>query len=170
MFTLLALITPALSQRRPLQRRPWLALFFKCSRSNSHRQTYNVGPFNAISRKITPFSAGVIRANQVLNIFSKICERVLHENPTYYVNKFLSKFTDHLVENLTAPIMFLLRLIESWKKSMDQKNFVGAVVWISQKIFILYHMTALLIRCMLIKELRCIFLFIIKKTRKKMLE
>ena len=42
---------------RPLQRRPLLALFFKCSRSNR---------FKAISRKITPFRAGVIKANDVL--------------------------------------------------------------------------------------------------------
>ena len=50
---------------RPLQRRPLLALFFKRSQSNFHRQTYNAGLFNAISRKITPFRAGVIRANKV---------------------------------------------------------------------------------------------------------
>ena len=40
-------------------------LFCKCSRSNSHRQLCNGGLFNAISRKITPLKAGVIRANKV---------------------------------------------------------------------------------------------------------
>ena len=49
----------------PLLHRPLLAV---CSRSNSHRQTYNAGLFNAILRKITPFAAGVIRAKKVFGL------------------------------------------------------------------------------------------------------
>ena len=44
---------------------PLLALFFKCPWSNSYRQTYNAGPYNAISRKISPFGAGIIMAKKV---------------------------------------------------------------------------------------------------------
>ena len=34
------------------------------------KQTYNSGPFNAISREIMPFRAGVIRANKVFGSHS----------------------------------------------------------------------------------------------------
>ena len=36
----------------------------------SHRQIYKAGPFNAISRKITQYGVGVIRANKVLGIIT----------------------------------------------------------------------------------------------------
>ena len=61
----LAFITPAPST-------PALTgVFFKCSRSNSHGQTYNAGPFNVISRRITPFRVGIIRANNVAKDIKK---------------------------------------------------------------------------------------------------
>ena len=50
----------------PLQHRPLLALFFKFTQSNSHRETYCAGPFKDTARKITPFRAGIIKANKVL--------------------------------------------------------------------------------------------------------
>ena len=84
--TLLAFTTPTLSYRRPLQRRPLLALFFKCSRSNSHRQIYNTGPFNAISRKITPFRAGVIKANRVASSTAQYFEKI---GPFYFICQYL---------------------------------------------------------------------------------
>ena len=55
-------LTPAL--------KPSLALFLKCSRSNSHRHTYNAGLFNVISRKTTPYSASVTKANKVCSRFN----------------------------------------------------------------------------------------------------
>ena len=61
-----------------LPHRPLLVLFFKCSRSNSHREAYNAGPFNAISQKITPFRAGIIMANKVINATpEKSCVRTI---------------------------------------------------------------------------------------------
>ena len=66
---------------RLLQRQHLLALFFECSRSNSRRQTYNAGAFNAMSQHITPFRAGVIRANKVCNfIFALDYLIIVHIN------------------------------------------------------------------------------------------
>ena len=59
--TLLVFITQALILRRPLLRRPKLPPFLELPRSNS----YNAGPFNAASPKLTPLTAGVKRANKV---------------------------------------------------------------------------------------------------------
>ena len=44
---------------------------FKCSRSNSHKQTYNAGPFIAKWRKIMPFRADVTRTNKVVTFLKK---------------------------------------------------------------------------------------------------
>ena len=43
----------------------------------------------------------------------------------------------------------LVRLIKSWKKSLDQKMFFGQCLRVCQKLSILYCMTFLLQRCIL---------------------
>ena len=63
----------------------------------------------------------------LLNIFSKLCERFLHENLTNYVNTFLSKFISAYRKSYSTHQVFI-RLIENWKKSQDEKKFVGAVL------------------------------------------
>ena len=62
----------------------------------------------------------------LLNIFSKIYERFLHENLTNYVNTFLSKFISAYHKSYTTNHV-LIRLIENWKNSLDEKKSVGAV-------------------------------------------
>ena len=66
------------------------------------------------------------RPFSLLNIFSKIYERFLHENLTNYVDTFLSKFISAYRKSYSSNHV-LIRLIESWKKSLDHKKFVGAV-------------------------------------------
>ena len=70
----------------------------------------------------------------LLNMFSKICERFLHKNLRNYVNTFLSKFVfaDH---KSCSTNHVLSRLIENWKKSLIDKNFVGAVLMELSKVF-----------------------------------
>ena len=58
-----------------------------------------------------------------LNIFSKIYERFLHENLTNYVNCFLSKFISAYRKSYSSSHV-LIRLIESWKKSLDEKKLL----------------------------------------------
>ena len=69
-----------------------------------------------------------------LNIFTKIYERYLHENLTNYVDTFLSKFISAYRKSYSSNHV-LIRLIESWKKSLDQKKFVGAVLMDLSKAF-----------------------------------
>ena len=61
----------------------------------------------------------------LLNIFSKIYERCLHESLTPFVNSFLSEFISAYRKTYSANHV-LIRLIENWKKSLDQNKFVGA--------------------------------------------
>ena len=56
-------------------------------------------------------------------MFSKIYERVLHENRTNYVNTFLSKFISTYRKSYSTNHA-LVRMIENWKKSLEQKKFV----------------------------------------------
>ena len=56
----------------------------------------------------------------LLNIFSKIYERFKHENPTSYVNSFLSEFISACRK--FCSVYHVLRLIENWKRSLHQIN------------------------------------------------
>ena len=67
-------------------------------------------------------------------MFSKIYEKFLHENLTNYVNTFLSKFISAYRKSYSKNHV-LIRLIENWKKSRDEKRFVGAVLMDLSKAF-----------------------------------
>ena len=56
---------------------------------------------------------------RLLNIYSKIYERFIHENFTPFVNFFLSKFISAYRKTYSTNHV-LIRLIENWKKSLDQ--------------------------------------------------
>ena len=51
-----------------------------------------------------------------------------------YVDAFLSKFISAYRKSYSSNHV-LIRLIESWKKSLDQKNFAGAVLMDLSKAF-----------------------------------
>ena len=74
------------------------------------------------------------RPVSLLNIFSKIYERFLHENLTDYVDSFLSKFISAYGKSYSYNHV-LIRLIENWKKSLDQKKFGGVVLMDLSKAF-----------------------------------
>ena len=65
---------------------------------------------------------------------SKIYEKFLRENLTNYVNTFLSKFISAYRKSYSTNHV-LIRLIENWKKSLDEKKFVGAVLMDLSKAF-----------------------------------
>ena len=67
-------------------------------------------------------------------MFSKIYERFLHENLTNYVNTFLSKFISAYCKSYSTNHV-LIHLIENWKKLLDEKKFVGAVLLDLSKAF-----------------------------------
>ena len=74
------------------------------------------------------------RPVSLLNIFSKIYERYLHESLTPFVNSFLSDFISAYRKTYSTNHV-LIRLIENWKKSLDQNKFVGAVLMDLSKAF-----------------------------------
>ena len=74
------------------------------------------------------------RPVSLLNGFSKIYERFIHNNIKDYVNSFLSDFISAYRESFSTSHV-LIRLIENWKKSLDQNKFVGAVLMDLSKAF-----------------------------------
>ena len=63
----------------------------------------------------------------LLNIFSKIHERFVYENLTPFVNTSLSEFISAYRKTYSTNHV-LMRLIENWRKSLDQNRFVGEVL------------------------------------------
>ena len=110
------------------------------------------------------------RPVSLLNIFSKIYDRFLHENLTNYIDTFLSKFTSAYRKSYSSNHV-LIRLIGSWEKSLDQKKFVGAVLKDLSKAFDSIPHDLLIAKHLLclrfFKELPRILLFILKKKKRK---
>ena len=74
------------------------------------------------------------RPVSILNCFSKIYEKYIHEQFKPFLNVFLSQFICAYRENYSS-CHVLVRLIENWKESLD-KNFVtGAVLMDLSKAF-----------------------------------
>ena len=98
---------------------------------SEHPKTATVRP---IFKKDDKAKIKNYRPVSILNIFPKIYERLLHENLTDYVDSFLSKFI-LAYRKLCSSNHVLIRLIENWKKSLDQKKFVGTVLMDLSKAF-----------------------------------
>ena len=74
------------------------------------------------------------RPVSILNTFSKIYERYIHNSLTPFVDNFLSVFISAYRKTYSSNHV-LIRLIENWKKSLDSKKFVGAVLMDLSKAF-----------------------------------
>ena len=65
---------------------------------------------------------------------SKIYERFMHHCLSSYAESFLSKFISAYRKSYSSNHVLLI-LIENWKKSLDNKNFVGTVLMDLSKAF-----------------------------------
>ena len=74
------------------------------------------------------------RPISLLNGFSKIYERFLHDSLSNFTDKILSKFVSAYRKSYSSNHV-LLKLIEEWKKSLYDKNIIGAVLTDLSKAF-----------------------------------
>ena len=85
-----------------------------------------IASLRPISKKGERTEMGNYRLVIILNCFSKIYERSLHNQTTSFSNKFLSDFISacrkvYFINNV------LIRLIENWKTTLD-RNILTRVV------------------------------------------
>ena len=95
--------------------------------SNKYSKHAKAVTVRSIFKKYDRTNIKSYRPVSLLNIFSKIYERFLHENLTSYIEIFLSKCISTYRKSYSSNHVFI-RLIENWKKSLDQKTFVRAVL------------------------------------------
>lgn len=74
------------------------------------------------------------RPISVLNVFSKIFERYLLQQMIPFFNNILSKFLSAYRKRYSCQHV-LLRLIETWRKSLDENKLVGAILMDLSKAF-----------------------------------
>ena len=74
------------------------------------------------------------RPVSLLNVFSKVLERWTKDKIGPFVDKILSKFISAYRQKHSSNHV-LLRLLEEWKKHLDDKKFVGAVLMDLSKAF-----------------------------------
>ena len=77
---------------------------------------------------------GNYRPVSELNGISKIYERYIHNSLSSYAKTILSSFISAYKKSYSSSHV-LLRLIENWKKSRDNKNFVGTILMDLYKAF-----------------------------------
>ena len=104
-----------------------------CNIINTDIQNYNV-PDNTKVATVRPIYKKKSRNElencrpvSLLNAFSKIYERYIHNSITPFVNNFLSIFISACRKSYSSNHV-LIRLIENWKQSLDNQKFVGAVL------------------------------------------
>ena len=74
------------------------------------------------------------RPVSILNAFSKIYERYIHNSLIPFVDSFLSVFISAYRRTYSSNHV-LIRLIENWKQSLDKNKFVRAVLMDFSKAF-----------------------------------
>ena len=70
----------------------------------------------------------------VLNTFSKIYERYFHNFLITYISNCLSEFVAAYRKRYSSSHV-LIRLVENWKKELDNKKYVGAILMDLSKAF-----------------------------------
>jgi len=74
------------------------------------------------------------RPVSILNVFSKIFERYIQQKIEPYIDTCLSSFISAYRSKYSSNHV-LLRMLEEWKKHLDDKKFVGAVLMDLSKAF-----------------------------------
>jgi len=74
------------------------------------------------------------RPVSVLSFSSKIFERILHDQISCYINKYLSKNLGGYRKGFSSQHA-LMAMTEKWQKSLDKKGFTGAVLMDLSKAF-----------------------------------
>ena len=101
---------------------------------NSFSDSAKKASVRPIFKKGERTEIGNYRPVSILNCFSKIYERFLHNQIASFSNEFLSDFISAYRKGYSTNHV-LKRLIENWKTSLDKNLFNGAVLMDLSKAF-----------------------------------
>ena len=93
-----------------------------------------VAPARPIFKKNEREKIENYRPVSILNCFSKVYEKFLLEKFKPFINSFLSEYMAAYREKYSTNHV-LIRLIENWKKALDEKFLVGTVLMDLSKAF-----------------------------------
>ena len=99
---------------------------------NSFSDSAKIAWARPIFKKGERTETGNDRPVRILNSFSKIYERFLHNQVVSFSNEFLSDFTSAYRKSTNH---VLIRLIENWKMTLDKNLFTEAVLIYLSKAF-----------------------------------
>ena len=103
-------------------------------RKNKYSEEPKTALVRPIFKKNERNKLGNYRPVSILSGMSKNYERFIHNCLSSYAESFLSKFVSAYRKSYSSNHV-LLRLMENWKKSLDNKNFVGTVLMDLSKAF-----------------------------------
>ena len=101
---------------------------------NSFSDSAKIASIRPIFKKGGKAKIGNYRPVSILNCFSKIYERFLHNQIASFSNEFLSDFISAHRKGYSTNHV-LIRLIESWRTTLDKNLFAGAVLMDLSKTF-----------------------------------
>ena len=98
---------------------------------NSFSDSAKIASVRPIFKKGERTEIGNYRPVSILNCFSKIYERVLHNQIASFSNKFLSDFISAYRKGYSTNHV-LIRLIENWRTTLDKNLFTGVLMDLSK--------------------------------------
>ena len=101
---------------------------------NSFSDSAKIASVRPIFKKGERTEIGNYRLVSILNCFSKIYERFLHNQIVSFSNEFLSDFISAYRKEYSTNHV-LIRLIENWKTTQDKNLFTGTVLMDLSKAF-----------------------------------
>ena len=94
-----------------------------------------VASVNSVYKKIDDKNSVLhFRPISVLNCFSKVYEKILKAQPVKKMNKQFSPFISAYRKSYNTQHV-LIRIIEVWRKNLDNNYFIGAVLMDLSKTF-----------------------------------
>ena len=100
----------------------------------SFSESAEIASVRPIFKKGERTEIGNYRPVSILNCFSKIYERFLHNQIASFSNEFLSNFISAYRKGYSTNHV-LIRLITNWKTTLDKNLFTGAVLMDLSKAF-----------------------------------
>ena len=91
-----------------------------------------------LHQKEDPFDKKNYRPVSILPLLSKVYERVIYEQTSYYFEPFFNEILCGF-RKAHSTQHALFKLLTSWQNSLDRDRFVGSILMNLSKPMIVYH-------------------------------